>query len=122
MLNFIQKHPSFTVAIFGMAAILLSFLSSEFAALGANLFFFGAIALYYAGIFVLIFNIAAMVAVIKNKPVVGAILSLPFGGFGAVIGTVFNPSYEREIAVKIIFSIQLWLGIWAVASAMLADF
>lgn len=122
MLNFIQKHPSFIVAILGMAAILLSFLSSEFAALGANLFFFGAIALYYAGIFVLIFNIAAMVAVIKDKPVVGAILSLPFGGFGAVIGTVFNPSYEREIAVKIIFSIQLWLGIWAVASAMLADF
>ncbi|MDE7304205.1 MAG: hypothetical protein K2N60_12910 [Oscillospiraceae bacterium] len=118
-MDFIEKHPSFIVAIFGIAAILLSVLCPEFAALGANLFFFGAIALYYAGIFVLIFNIAAMIAFLKDKPAAGVILSLPFGGLGAVIGLLFNPSYEYEIAVKIIFSIQLWLGIWAVASAML---
>ena len=121
-MDFIEKHPSFIVVIFGITAILLSVLMPEFAALGVNLFFFGAMALYYAGIFVLIFNIAAMIAVLKDKPDAGVILSLPLGGFGAVIGTLFNPSYEREIAVKIIFSIQLWLGIWSVASVMLANF
>lgn len=120
-MTFIEKHPLFIVAIFGISLILLSAFSSAFAALGCNLFFFGAIALYYAGFLVLIFNIAAMVAVLKDKPAAGVILSLPLGGFGAIIGTLFNPSYEREIEVKIIFSIQLWFGIWSVASVMLAD-
>lgn len=117
-MDFIKRHPTIITAIFGVGAILLSIVSSEFAALGANLFFFCAIALYYAGIFLLAFNIAAMVTVLKDKPTAGILLSLPFGGLGAVIGTLFNPSYEYETAVKIIFSIQIWLGIWSYASAM----
>ncbi|MDE6594415.1 MAG: hypothetical protein K2K44_00210 [Oscillospiraceae bacterium] len=121
MLDFIKKHPCIAVSIVGFFAILLDFLSGQFAAYGWVLFFLFLIALHLLGIFVLIFNIAAMIAVSNDKPVAGVIFSLLLGGFGAFIATLFNPSYEKEKAVKVIFSIQLWLVIWAVVSFMLFE-
>lgn len=120
-MDFFERHPSFITAIVGIGCIFISFVSEWFAALGFNVFFFGILALRFAGIFVIAFNIAAMITVAKDKPAAGLLFSLPFGGLGAVIGTLFNPSYEYENAVKVIFSIQLWLCIWAVVSAMLVD-
>lgn len=122
MLAFIKKHPCIAISIVGLFAILLDFLIEQFAELGGAM---GFILLFFIsffpllGIFVLIFNIAAMIAVLKGKPAAGVILSLPFGGLGAVIGLLFNPSYEYKIAVKTIFSIQLWLVIWVVASLII---
>ena len=119
---FIKKHPCIAVSIVGLFAILLDFLIEQFAEFGGALCF---IFLFFIsffpllGIFVLIFNIAAMLAVANNKIVAGVILSLPFGGLGAVIGLLFNPSYEYKIAVKTIFSIQLWLVIWVFASLII---
>lgn len=56
---------------------------------------------------------------LEVQPTAGVILSLPFGGLGAMIGLLFNPSYEKEKTVKVIFSVQLWILIWAVVSFML---
>lgn len=116
-MDFIQKYPCWTTAILGILLILLSFFIEQLAAYGLVVFLF----LYLAGVILVVINIAAMLLVGKDKPAAGVILSLPFGGLGAMIGLLFNPSYEYETAVKIIFSIQLWLVIWAFASFMLYE-
>lgn len=119
---FLKKHPCIAVSIVGLFAILLDLLIEQFAELGGVLCFIFLFLISFfplLGIFVLIFNIAAMIAVLKDKPAAGVILSLPFGGLGAVIGLLFNPSYKYKIAVKTIFSIQLWLVIWVFASLII---
>ena len=119
---FIKKHPCIAVSIVGLFAILLDLLIEQFAELGGAMCFIFLFLISFfplLGIFVLIFNIIAMIAVLKDKPAAGVILSLPFGGLGAAIGLLFNPSYEYKIAVKIIFSIQLWLVIWVFASLII---
>lgn len=118
-MDFIKKHPCWTVAAVGILAILLDFFSEQFAAYGFVLMLFVIMFFGIVGIFVLIFNIAAFVAAVNDKPTAGVILSLPFGGLGAMIGLLFNPSYEKEKTVKVIFSVQLWILIWAVVSFML---
>lgn len=114
-MDFIEKHPCIAISIVGILAIILSFFIEQLAAYGLVVFIFFRL----AGVILVGINIAAMLLVGKDKPVAGIILSLPFGGLGAVIGLLFNPSYEYENAVKIIFSIQLWLVIWAFASFIL---
>lgn len=116
-MDFIEKHPCIAISIVGILLILLSFFIGQLAAYGFALFFL----LYLAGVILAVINIAAMLLVGKDKPAAGVILSLPFGGLGAVIGLLFNPSYEYETGIKIIFSIQLWLVIWAFASFMLYE-
>ncbi|MDE7278267.1 MAG: hypothetical protein K2N26_00855 [Oscillospiraceae bacterium] len=118
-MDFIKKHPCWTVAIIGILAILLDFLSEQFAALGLFVAVWLLVAAVIAGVVLIIINMAAMLLVANDKPAAGVILSLPFGGLGAVIGTLFNPSYKYENAVKIIFSMQLWVLIWALVSFML---
>ncbi|MDE6747439.1 MAG: hypothetical protein K2J72_12520 [Oscillospiraceae bacterium] len=114
-MDFIGKHPCVAISIVGILLILLSFFIGQLAAYGFALFFL----LYLAGIVLVVINIAAMLLVTYDKPAAGVILSLPFGGLGAMIGLLFNPSYDKEKAVKIIFSIQLWIVIWALASFIL---
>lgn len=114
--NFIKKHPCWTVAAVGVMAIFLSFFSEQFAAYGIALILLIVLFFGIVGIFVLIFNIAAFAAVVNDKPTAGVLFSLPFSGLGAMIGLLFNPSYEKEKTVKVIFSIQLWILIWAAVS------
>lgn len=114
--NFIKKHLCWAVAAVGILAILLDFFSEQFAAYGFVLIVLIVLFFGIVGIFVLIFNIAAFAAVVNDKPTAGVILSLPFGGLGAMIGLLSNPSYEKEKAVKVIFSVQLWILIWAAVS------
>lgn len=116
-MDFIEKHPCIAISIVGILLILLSFFIRQLAAYGFALFFL----LYLAGVILAVINIVAMLLVGKDKPAAGVILSLPFGGLGAVIGLLFNPSYKYETGIKIIFSIQLWLVIWAFASFMLYE-
>lgn len=118
-MDFIKKYPCRTAAIVGAAVIIFSFVNEQFAAYGFALSFLIIIAFRFVGIVLVGINIAALFLVANDKPAVGVLLSLPFGGLGAVIGLQFNPSYEYEIAVKIIFSIQLWIVIWAFASFIL---
>lgn len=121
-MEFIKKHPCWAVAVVGILAVLFDFFSEQFAAYGFVLMLFVMMFFGIVGIFVLIFNIAAFVAAVNDKLAAGVILSLPFGGLGAMIGLLFNPSYEKEKTVKVIFSVQLWLVIWAVVSFMLFGF
>lgn len=118
-MDFIKKHPCIAISIVGFLAILLNFCSEQFAAYGLGLIFFFILALRFAGVILVGVNIAAMLSVANDKSVAGIILSLPFGGLGAVIGLLFNPSCKYETGIKIIFSIQLWLVIWAFASFIL---
>lgn len=120
-MDLIKKHPCWAVAVVGIMAILLDFFIGQFAAYGWVSMLFIMLFFGIVGIFVLIFNIAAMIAVSNDKPVAGVIFSLLLGGLGAFIATLFNPSYEKEKTVKVIFSIQLWLVIWAVVSFMLFE-
>ena len=121
MLDFIKKHPCWAATAVGFSAILLSFVSEQFAAYGLAAVFFFIIVFRFAGIILIGINIAAMLLVANDKSAAGIILTLPFGGLGAVIGLLFNPSYKYEIAVKIIFSIQLWTVIWAFVSLILFE-
>lgn len=118
-MDFIQKHPCRTTAILGTLAILLSFFIEQLAAYGLGVFLFFLLVVRLVGVILVGINIAAMLLVTNDKPVAGVILSLPFGGLGAVIGLMFNQSCEYETAVKIIFSIQLWVLIWGFVSFML---
>ena len=114
-MDFIEKHPCIAISIVGILLILLSFFIEQLAAYGLFVF----LLLYLAGVILVVINIAAMLLVANDMSAAGVILSLLFGGLGAMIGLLFNPSYDKEKAVKIIFSIQLWLVIWALASAIL---
>ncbi|MCM1330015.1 MAG: hypothetical protein NC253_11300 [Ruminococcus sp.] len=121
-MDFIKNHPSIAVSIVGFLAVLLDLVSGSFAALGlmtAVCLF--AVALW-AGILLIGINIASMILVANDKPIAGVLLSLPLGGLGALIGLTFNPSYEKETAVKVIFSVQFWVIVWAVFSFILFNF
>ena len=110
------------VSIVGFLAILLNFFSEQFAALGLLAAIWLIAAAVLAGVVLIGINIASMLLVAKDKPIAGVLLSLPLGGLGAVIGTLFNPSYKYETAVKVIFSVQLWVIIWAIFSFILFNF
>ncbi|MBD5140318.1 MAG: hypothetical protein HDT25_02720 [Ruminococcus sp.] len=123
-MNFIKKHPSFIVAILGIAAILLSVLMPWFSGYGFILFYliYGLLTYFrFTSVLLIGLNVAAMIAVLKNKSAAGVITSFLSGGFGAIIGTLFNQSYECKKAVKVIFSIQMWILIWAYVSFMLIE-
>lgn len=121
-MDFIKKHPYIAVSIVGFLTVLLDLASGWFAALGllTAIWLFAAAVL--AGVVLIGINIASMILVANDKPIAGVLLSLPLGGLGAVIGLAFNPSYEKETAVKVIFSVQLWVIIWAVFSFILFNF
>ncbi len=121
-MDFIKKHPCMAVSIVGFLAILLNFFSEQFAALGLLAAIWLIAAAVLAGVVLIGINIASMLLVAKDKPIAGVLLSLPLGGLGAVIGTLFNPSYKYETAVKVIFSVQLWVIIWAIFSFILFNF
>lgn len=120
-MDFIKKHPCWAVAVVGILAVLLNFLSEQFTALGLIVAVWLLAASVFAGVVLIIINITAMLLVTKDKPAAGVLFSLPFGGLGAVIGTLFNPSYKYETVVKVIFSVQLWILIWAFVSFMLEN-
>lgn len=120
-MGFIKKHPCWAVAVVGIMAVLLDFLSEQFTALGLIVAVWLLAASVFAGVVLIIINITAMLLVTKDKPAAGVLFSLPFGGLGAVIGTLFNPSYKYETVVKVIFSVQLWILIWAFVSFMLEN-
>lgn len=121
-MDFIKKHPCIAVSIVGFLAILLNFFSEQFAAYGLGLILFFILALRFAGVILVGVNIAAMLSIANDKSAAGVILSLPLGGLGAMIGLLFNSSYEKETAVKVIFSVQLWVIIWAIFSFVLFNF
>lgn len=52
-------------------------------------------------------NIAAFVAVKKDKNAAGLTLAILYGSLGALVGTLFNRDYKYAKAVKIIFNAHI---------------
>lgn len=126
-MDFIKKYPCILISIIGLLINILTILNEEFAHTGARVMWtaiFGFLDLFIDFWFVAIllvallfaFNIAAAIAVAKDKLDAGVIFSIPFGGFGGIIGLLCNKNYYNKNAVKSIFTIQLWFVIWLVVS------
>ncbi|MDE6709723.1 MAG: hypothetical protein K2J76_04460 [Oscillospiraceae bacterium] len=54
-------------------------------------------------------NIAAFVAVKKDKNAAGLTLAILCGSLGALVGTLFNRDYKYAKAVRIIFNAHIWI-------------
>ena len=119
-MDFIKKHPCISVSIVGLLAIILDFFSQPIAGSGfLIMFIILTVGFALIGIFLIGINITSMILVLSDKSAAGVILSLPIGGFGAMVGLLFNPSYKCKKAIKVIFSVQLWFVIWVLFSYIL---
>ena len=115
------KHPYLIINLAGLLLVAACFAVEQIAALGYALalliilsFMFG------VGLVIwLIINVASFLAVSHNKPVLGILLSLPFGSLGAFLAVIFNLGFEEEEIIKIIFLIHTWILISAAVSFML---
>lgn len=64
----------------------------------------------------IILNIAAFVAVKKDKNAAGLTLAILCGSLGALVGTLFNRDYKYAKALRIIFNAHIWICVWEFCS------
>ncbi|MDE7289347.1 MAG: DUF677 domain-containing protein [Oscillospiraceae bacterium] len=75
---------------------------------------------WFTYVILIVLNIFSFVAVIKNKPILGVLLSLPLGSMGAFIGTVYNESFKCIKTVKVVSLAHIWLVICCLLSFIMA--
>ena len=122
MKDFIKKHYLFVTNIICAIFVAMTFFVGIFAVAGficwlwCNLFF------RYGGIlFLVLTNVFAFFAVKENKHIRSVVLSILLGFVGSFIAVnTVNFSLKTERAIKIIFSIFVWLFVWIWISFLLA--
>lgn len=122
IIDFIQKIPYAAVNAVGAVLMLLTIFCELLTIWGfaAAVLVGIAIGLIFPVILLLAFNIAAFIAVEKNRTVPGVILTVLGGGIGAMLAVCdTGDDFPAHRAVRCIFLIQVWLIAWLIEGCLL---